>query len=104
MSGALSVGILFRGVKNVYRSGLRTVALLVLLALSVGIFAGFRQATAAVASQSQQLTSVIGNTVEIRNAGASGMGAGAINVGKLNGGDAARPMGEHSRQCFLEAG
>ena len=77
MSGALSVGILFRGVKNVYRSRLRTVALLVLLALSVGIFAGFRQATAAVASQSQQLTSVIGNTVEIRNAGASGMGAGA---------------------------
>ena len=65
-----------RGTRNVYRNPPRSVVLLVILALSVGLFVGLAQATRALSAQTQNLTQVLENTIEVRNAGATGMGQG----------------------------
>ena len=65
-----------RGTKNVYRSPARSFVLLVILTLSVGLFVGLSQATRGLSTQTQNLTRVLQNTIEVRNAGATGMGQG----------------------------
>ena len=65
-----------RGTKNVYRNPARSFVLLVILALSVGFFVGLSQATRGLSTQTQNLTRVLENTIEVRNAGATGMGQG----------------------------
>lgn len=71
------MGAIQRGIRNVYRNKARTVVVIFILSLSLGVFIGMFQATSAVQQQTKILSSIIENTIEIRNAGATGMGFGA---------------------------
>lgn len=65
-----------RGTRNVYRNKPRGLVLILILALSVGLFVGLSQATRALTTQTKNLTRILENTIEVRNAGATGMGQG----------------------------
>ncbi len=71
------MGVIQRGLRNVYRNKIRTLVVILILSLSLGIFIAMLQATNAIQQQTKILSSAIETTIEIRNAGASGMGFGA---------------------------
>jgi ABC-type lipoprotein release transport system permease subunit len=70
------VGVLKRGVRNVYRSGTRAVLVILLLGLAVGVFLTMAQAAAGIAAQTGKVGGALATLIEVRAAGASGMGQG----------------------------
>jgi putative ABC transport system permease protein len=71
------MGALIRGWRNVYRSAVRAVLVILLLGLSVATFLTMTQASAGVGQQARELAATVGTLIEVRAAGATGMGAGA---------------------------
>ncbi len=71
------MGVIQRGLRNVYRNKIRTIVVILILSSSLGIFIAMFQATNAIQQQTKILSSAIETTIEVRNAGASGMGFGA---------------------------
>lgn len=69
-------GALRRGFRNIYRSELRAVLVILLLGLSVAVFLTLTQASAGVGRQARELAASVGTLIEVRAAGATGMGAG----------------------------
>lgn len=67
------MGSVIRGLRNIYRSKGRTLAVVILLALSFGIFAAMNRAASAVNTQSDNIMGVVENTIEVRSAGTTGM-------------------------------
>ena len=65
-----------RGSRNILRNKARSLLLLLILALSLGLFAALFRADRSISNQIRALSGSLENTVEIRNAGATGMGAG----------------------------
>lgn len=70
------MGALIRGWRNVYRSEVRAVLVILLLGLSVAAFLTMTQASAGVGRQARELAATVGTLIEVRAAGATGMGAG----------------------------
>lgn len=70
------MGALKRGWRNVYRSEVRAVLVILLLGLSVAVFLTLTQAGAGVGRQAHALSAAVGTLIEVRAAGATGMGAG----------------------------
>ncbi len=70
------MGVLKRGFRNVYRSGTRAVLVILLLGLAVGAFLTMAQAAAGIAAQTGKVGGVLSTLIEVRAAGASGMGQG----------------------------
>lgn len=69
-------GALKRGFRNIYRSEVRAVLVTLLLGLSVAVFLTLTQASAGVGRQARELAATVGTLIEVRAAGATGMGAG----------------------------
>jgi len=65
-----------RGVKNVYRSPTRSIVTILVLSLSFGLAAAMLQAITSLKAQTRALTSELETVIQVRNAGATGMGAG----------------------------
>lgn len=70
------MGAVTRGVRNVYRSAPRAVMVVLLLGLTVAIFLTMVQATEGIRAQTNRLASAVQTLIEVRAAGASGMGVG----------------------------
>lgn len=66
----------FRGVRNLYRNKARTGLVVALLGLSIGIATTMLQVSSSVGDQSQVLKQRMETLVEVRAAGATGMGLG----------------------------
>lgn len=65
-----------RGVKNVYRSPTRSIITIFVLSLSFGLAAAMLQAITSLKDQTRVLTSELETVIQVRNAGATGMGTG----------------------------
>lgn len=65
-----------RGVQNVYRSHARSIVTILILSLSFGLAAAMLQAITTLKAQTKELTSELETVIEVRNAGATGMGVG----------------------------
>jgi ABC-type lipoprotein release transport system permease subunit len=65
-----------RGVRNLWRAPVRSVLLVVVLALALGVFLTLAQAAQAVGQRTGELAGSYQNLVEVRAAGATGMGVG----------------------------
>lgn len=70
------MGSLKRGWRNVYRSEVRAVLVSLLVGLSVAVFLTLTQAASGVAEQARRLGGEVQTLIEVRAAGATGMGAG----------------------------
>ena len=70
------MGGLRRGVRNVYRSGTRAAAVVLVLGLTVAVFLTMTQATAGIGEQTRRLGAEVQTLIEVRAAGATGMGVG----------------------------
>lgn len=64
------------GLRNLYRSATRAVLVVLVLGLAVGVFLTAMQAEAVVGAQTRQLGAQAGTLIEVRRAGAMGMGFG----------------------------
>lgn len=72
--------IVSRAIRNVYRNPARSIIVLLVLALSAGISVAMFQATSATSRQTSNLTALLETTIEVRNAGATGMGSGVEQI------------------------
>ncbi len=66
----------FRAIRNIYRSPARTILVIVVLGLSIGIFITMQQTTNIVSATSKTLKENTQTLIEVRAAGATGMGVG----------------------------
>ena len=66
-----------RGVRNLWRAPIRTVLLVAVLALGVGVFLTMAQAAQAIGARTDELAGSYQTLIEVRAAGATGMGVGA---------------------------
>ncbi|MFQ5895974.1 MAG: ABC transporter permease, partial [Nitrospinota bacterium] len=71
------MGALPRGLRNVYRSPARATLVVAILALSVGVYITMTQAGATIGEHTGRVASEAQTLLEVRGAGASGMGVGA---------------------------
>ena len=67
---------IYRAVRNLYRSPIRTILIIAVLGLSIGIFITMQQTATTVSATSTTLKENVGTLIEIRAAGATGMGRG----------------------------
>lgn len=65
-----------RGVQNVYRNPTRSIVTILILSLSFGLAAAMLQAITTLKAQTKELTSQLETVIQVRNAGATGMGTG----------------------------
>lgn len=65
-----------RGVRNVYRNQTRATLVILILGLAVGTFVTLTQASREIAARTNAVAAVIGTLIEVRAAGATGMGVG----------------------------
>jgi len=65
-----------RGIRNVYRNQARAILVILVLGLAVGVFIALAQASAEISTRTRAVASVVGTLIEIRGAGATGMGVG----------------------------
>ena len=68
---------IIRSVSNVYRSPARTILIIGVLGLAIGIFITMQQTAAIVSSTSKTLKENVATLIEVRAAGATGMGRGS---------------------------
>lgn len=66
-----------RGGRNVWRAPGRSALIIVVLGASVGVFLTLAQAAQSIAQRTRGLAGAYQNLIEVRGAGATGMGAGA---------------------------
>jgi ABC-type antimicrobial peptide transport system permease subunit len=71
------VNTIRRGVRNLWRAPMRSVMLVAVLGLAVGVFLTLAQAAQAVGQRTSELAGSYQNLIEVRAAGATGMGVGA---------------------------
>ena len=67
---------IYRGLRNVYRSKARTALVVVLLGLSTGVFITMAQAADRTGEVASRLEKTVATLIEVRAAGATGMGRG----------------------------
>lgn len=65
-----------RGVRDMYRSELRAVLVILLVALSLAVVLAMTQALGVIEDQTRRLGTQVSTTIEVRRAGAMGMGFG----------------------------
>lgn len=70
------MGPLKRGIQNVYRSQTRAALVILMLGLAVATFITLIQASAEIAERTKVVSSIVGTLIEVRAAGATGMGVG----------------------------
>lgn len=67
---------IFRAIRNIYRNPARTIMVVAVLGLSIGIFITMQQTATIVSSTSKTLKENVQTLIEVRAAGATGMGVG----------------------------
>ena len=72
---------IYRGLRNVYRSKTRAGLVIVLLGLSIGVFITMAQAAERTGQSATRLEKTVETLIEVRAAGATGMGRGAEPLG-----------------------
>ena len=72
---------IYRGLRNVYRSKTRAGLVIVLLGLSIGVFITMAQAAERTGQSASRLERTVETLIEVRAAGATGMGRGAEPLG-----------------------
>jgi putative ABC transport system permease protein len=70
------MGAVRRGIKNVYRSQARAIVVILVLGLAVGASITLAQASAEIGTRVAEAAAVVGTLIEVRAAGATGMGVG----------------------------
>ena len=71
------MGAFLRGIRNVYRAKLRSGLIIAILGLSFGIAVTMTQAGVTVGEHARTVAAQVQTLLEIRAAGATGMGVGA---------------------------
>lgn len=71
------MGAFSRGIRNIYRNKPRALIIILILGLSVGLFATMLQASASTQVEIEKLKTEFENLIVVRAAGATEMGAGA---------------------------